>query len=437
MPDLIELIASALFAIAIIHTFSVPVFARLSHRGGRHAGLWHMLSEVEAVFGVWAFILLVIMALLKGTGGAVAYMDTRNFTEPAFVFAIMVVAASRPILELVGMVVQGVARILPFRTELATYFLTLSLVPLSGSFITEPAAMTLAALLLRDGYFRHSERAGFKYMTLGVLFVNVSIGGVLTSYAAPPVLMVAHTFGWDTAYMATHFGWRAACAVIINAAVLTLICRTYLLSGGLSAKRYIDTEAPGQPELAVAALRAPVPPLVMAIHLLFLLGVVLGAHHPTIFLGLLMFFIGYTEAYKRHQDTLMIKEGLLVGFFLAGLVVLGGLQKWWLQDLLAGLQPVVLYWGATALTALTDNAALTYLGSMVDGTSDLWRYMLVAGSVTGGGLTVIANAPNPAGFSILKNYFPDGAISPIKLLAAAAIPTLVAAFMFLLPNSFG
>jgi predicted cation transporter len=133
----------------------------------------------------------------------------------------------------------------------------------------------------------------------------------------------------------------------------------------------------------------------------------------------------------------MIKEGLLVGFFLAGLVVLGGLQKWWLQDLLAGLQPVVLYWGATALTAVTDNAALTYLGSMVDGTSDLWRYMLVAGAVTGGGLTVIANAPNPAGFSILKNYFPDGAISPIKLLAAAAIPTLVAAFMFLLPNSFG
>lgn len=436
MPDLIELIATVLFAIAIIHTFSVPVFARLAHRNGRHSGLWHMLSEVEAVFGVWAFILLVIMALIKGTGVAVAYIDTRNFTEPAFVFAIMVVAASRPILELVGTVVQGAARFLPFRTELATYFLTLSLVPLSGSFITEPAAMTLAALLLRDGYFRHSEQVGFKYMTLGVLFVNVSIGGVLTSYAAPPVLMVAHTFGWDAAYMATHFGWRAACAAVINAAVLTLICRKHLLSGELGSGQDIDADRPNQQEPAVAAPRAPVPPIVMAVHLLFLLAVVLAAHHPIIFLGLLMFFIGFTEAYKRHQDILMIKEGLLVGFFLAGLVVLGGLQKWWLQDLLAGLQPVVLYWGATALTAVTDNAALTYLGSMVQGTSDLWRYMLVAGAVTGGGLTVIANAPNPAGFSILKNYFPDGTISPLKLLAAAAIPTLVAAFMFLLPNSF-
>ncbi|GAB2912956.1 putative Na+/H+ antiporter [Paralcaligenes ginsengisoli] len=435
MPNPIELVATILFAIAIIHTFSVPIFARMAHRGSRHAGLWHLLSEVEAVFGVWAFIVLVIMALMAGVDHTVHYMDTRNFTEPAFVFAIMVVAASRPILDLVGVVVRGVARILPVRAELATFFVTLSLVPLSGSFITEPAAMTLAALLLRDGYFKRSRHTGFKYLTLGVLFVNVSIGGVLTSYAAPPVLMVAHTFGWDAAHMATHFGWRAASAVIINAGVLTLIFRKYLIEGDHAANEAASGSA-DVVDAAAGKARPDVPLAVMAVHLLFLLGIVLGAHHPTIFMGLLLFFIGYTEAYKRHQNPLMIKEGLMVGFFLAGLVVLGGLQKWWLQDLLAGLEPVVLYWGATALTAITDNAALTYLGSLVDGTSDLWRYMLVAGAVTGGGLTVIANAPNPAGFSILKNYFPDGAISPLKLLCSALVPTLVAAFMFLLPNAF-
>jgi Na+/H+ antiporter NhaD/arsenite permease-like protein len=144
-------------------------------------------------------------------------------------------------------------------------------------------------------------------------------------------------------------------------------------------------------------------------------------------------FIGFTEAYKRHQNRLMIKEGLMVGFFLAGLVVLGGLQHWWLQDLLGGLSPTVLFWGATALTAVTDNAALTYLGSLVDGTNEIWRYMLVAGAVTGGGLTVIANAPNPAGFAILKNHFPNCSIAPGRLFLAAALPTLVAAAMFLLP----
>jgi len=423
MSSFLEYLATALFAVAIIHTFSVPVFARLAHRKGPHAGLWHLLSEVEAVFGVWACVLLACMALLAGMDTMVEYVDTRNFTEPAFVFAIMVIAASRPILELVSLLVRGLARILPLRRELAMYFVTMSFVPLSGSFITEPAAMTLAALLLRDAYFSRSGQAGFKYLTLGVLFVNISIGGVLTAYAAPPVLMVAHTFNWDTAYMATHFGWRAVMAVCINAGLLTIVCRKHLLSG--------DIGRDAQP-----TTRPRVPFIVIAIHTAFLVGVVLSAHHPVLFLGFLMLFIGYAHAYSRHQNPLLIREGLMVGFFLAGLVLLGGLQQWWLQDLLAGLSPIVLYWGATALTAITDNAALTYLGSLVTGTDEAWRYMLVAGAVTGGGLTVIANAPNPAGFAILKGCFPDGAISPIRLLGSAAVPTLIAAAMFMLPKSF-
>jgi len=415
----IELIATLLFAIAILHTFSVPVFARLAHKGGRHAGLWHMLSEVEAVFGFWAFVLLLAMAALAGAGAAVEYMDTRNFTEPLFVFAIMVIAASRPILNLVTHLVAVIAAVVPVNRQVAVYFLTLSLVPLLGSLITEPAAMTLAAVMLRDTCFHRIEDTRFKYFTLGVLFVNVSIGGVLTSYAAPPVLMVASTFGWDTSYMLAHFGWRAAGAVALNALIATL-CFRRLLAG------------PG-PVAGMEGTRREVPVSVTAVHVAFLAAVVLFAHHPAVFMGLFLLFIGYTEAYKKYQRPLMIKEGLMVGFFLAGLVVLGGLQKWWLQDLLADMSPLVLYWGATALTAVTDNAALTYLGSLVDGTSETWRYMLVAGAVTGGGLTVIANAPNPAGFAVLKGTFPGGTITPLALLLGAALPTTVAAVFFLLP----
>ena len=115
----------------------------------------------------------------------------------------------------------------------------------------------------------------------------------------------------------------------------------------------------------------------------------------------------------------MLREGLLVGFFLAGLVTLGAQQQWWLQDLLAGMDSTVLFFGATALTAITDNAALTYLGSLVEGTDDAFRYSLVAGAVTGGGLTVIANAPNPAGFAILRGNFDEEAINPLGLLVTA------------------
>jgi hypothetical protein len=120
----------------------------------------------------------------------------------------------------------------------------------------------------------------------------------------------------------------------------------------------------------------------------------------------------------------------MVAFFLAGLVVLGGQQRWWLQDVLSRLDESTLFYGAAALTAITDNAALTYLGSLVEGVSEDYKYALVAGAVAGGGLTVIANAPNPAGFAILKDHFEDQSINALGLFAAALPPTLVAVACF-------
>jgi hypothetical protein len=172
------------------------------------------------------------------------------------------------------------------------------------------------------------------------------------------------------------------------------------------------------------------PRIVTFIHLTFLAAVVAFAHHPVIFLGVFMLFLGYTQAYARHQSPLLLKEALLVGFFLAGLVVLGGLQQWWLQPIVSSLAPSALFFGALGLTAITDNAALTYLGSLIETISDPAKYMLVAGAVAGGGLTVIANAPNPAGVTLLKGGFEDESIGAGGLLAGAALPTVVAAAMF-------
>jgi len=184
------------------------------------------------------------------------------------------------------------------------------------------------------------------------------------------------------------------------------------------------------PRLSAGTARLDVPVWMIAASLAFLGAVVTFSHHPVVFLALFMFFLGFSEAYKRYRGRLILREGLMVGFFLAGLVVLGGQQKWWLQALLTDMEPAVLFVGATLLTAVTDNAALTYLGSLVEGATDALKYSLVAGAVTGGGLTVIANAPNPAGFAILKGSFADGAINPLGLAAAAALPTLVAAAAF-------
>ena len=410
-----QIICAALFALAIVHTFSTKYFERLAHLQPSHAGLWHLLGEVEVVFGFWALVLALVMMVMQGTKSAVEYIDTRNYTEPMFVFVVMVIAATRPILQAALALVQRLATVVPLGGSLGYYLVVMVLVPLLGSLITEPAAMTLAALILGKQFFARKLSNALMYSTLGVLFVNVSIGGTLTSFAAPPVLMVAGAWGWDSAFMAQTFGWKAAIAVLINALAVGFWYRKELLALPL----LMDKEE-----------RNSVPLRLVLVHLAFLAAVVVFAHHTAVFMGLFLFFLGIAHAYERHQDRLILKEGLLVAFFLAGLVVLGGQQQWWLQPVLMQMSSDVVFVGAIALTAFTDNAALTYLGSLVEGLSDDFKYALVAGAVTGGGLTIIANAPNPAGIAILREYFEDGAVSPMSLLFAALPPTLVAAMAF-------
>jgi hypothetical protein len=412
-PSLIQLIGAVLFGVALLHTFSTQYFEHLAHTHPKHAGIWHLLGEVEVVFGLWATVLMFCMFLILGQQSALEYINSRNFTEPMFVFVIMVMAGARPILQLTDAAVRVMARCLPLAPGVGLYFLTLALVPLVGSVITEPAAMTLAALLLRSTLFSRNIPSPLKYATVGVLFVNISIGGTLTPFAAPPVLMVAGKWNWDTTFMLATFGWKAALAVVINAGMVTLLFRRHLTNPG-----YRHDEP------------APLSFTVAVVHVAFLALAVMFAHHPPMFMGVFLLFLGFVTAYREHHDRLILREALLVAFFLAGLVVLGGVQQWWLEPLLMGLDTQAVFFGATALTAITDNAALTYLGSMVEGLSDEFKVALVAGAVTGGGLTVIANAPNPAGVAILRSKFSEGSIHPLGLLLAALPPTATTALIF-------
>ena len=418
-PAPMEILATVLFALAVLHTFAVKRFAHWAHqypRGSIQENLLHFLAETEVVFGLWAAVLFAGIVALKGSvHEAVVYIESLNYTEPKFVLVVMVVAATRPVVKLAEGLISGIARLLPMPEAMAFYVAALIVGPLLGSFITEPAAMTLLALVLKRRYFDQGISLKLAYATLGLLFVNVSIGGTLTHFAAPPVLMVAAKWEWDTMFMLTHFGWRAALSCLTATTIVTFLFRQEL-SG-----------------LKVAENRSgAVPVWLTVLHMLFLAAVVGFAHHPDVFFGVFMLFLGLVSATREYQDNLKLKEGLLVGFFLAGLVTLGSLQAYWLKPLISSLSGHALFYGATGLTALTDNAALTYLGSLVDGISADLKYALVAGAVTGGGLTVIANAPNPAGVGILQSSKVFGAegISPLRLLAGALLPTFVAIVFF-------
>jgi hypothetical protein len=437
-------VATAIFLLAIVHTFAAARFTAVAHRvqhasdeRARIAGeralpsvpaeMLHFLGEVEVVFGLWALVLLVALTGYAGWETAKHYVsETVNYTEPLFVVVIMALASTRPIVGLAEAGLRGVAN-LGRGTPAAWWISILTIGPLLGSFITEPAAMTICALLLARQFFVLEPGTRLKYATLGLLFVNVSIGGTLTHFAAPPVLMVARPWGWDTSFMLGHFGWRAVLGVVLSTGLYYLVFRRQL-----AALEGCPPAALGDPQKEAGSgdvARLPVPPWVTGVHVAFLAWTVFTSHYPPLFVGGFLFFLGFARATVAYQGRIELRAPLLVGFFLGGLVVHGGLQGWWIAPVLSGLPAGPLFFSATALTAFNDNALITYLSTLVPNLGAHLKVAVVEGAVTGGGLTVIANAPNPAGQALLARFFGE-AIRPLQLLGGALVPTVIAIVVF-------
>jgi hypothetical protein len=440
-----NLVASILFFCAVVHTFLTHQFLHAAHRlKTRHkerlarkgkdpesetcvpAQIMHFMGEVEAVFGIWVLPLLVLMIARVGLDSALDYVNHKvHYNEPLFVVVIMAIASTRPILNLAEQFLRGVAR-LGGGGPAAWWLSILTIGPLLGSLITEPAAMTISALLLARQFYALNPPAKLAYATLGLLFVNVSVGGVLTHFAAPPVLMVATKWGWTTPYMFMHFGLEAITGILIANAAYFFCFRNQFKRLAEVAESRTGTKREDR----------PVPVWVTIGHLLFMAWTVMNAHYPALLVGGFLFFLAFFEVTEMHQSNLALRSPILVGFFLAGLVIHGGLQQWWIGPVLSRLSELPLMLGAIGLTAFNDNAAITYLATLVPDLTEGMKYAVVAGAVTGGGLTVIANAPNPAGQSILSKFFQDG-ISPLGLLFGALPATIVMALCFILLRNSG
>lgn len=412
-PD--ELIATICFGAAVLHTFCTKFFARWASRyrpGSFAENLLHYLAEVEVVFGLWACVFLTYLSVRHNFDFGVKYLESVNFTEAAFVFVIMAMAATKPIMAACTSFFITLSALAPAKMQSSIYFLmSLILAPILGSFITEPAAMVVAALLLKPLIFDRNCSATLRYGTLAVLLVNISIGGTLTHFAAPPVVMVAGKWNWDMLFMMKNFGWKSLIAITAN-------------SLALFSLNYKEISSRSLPRSRTSVQKIP---FWMVLSHVFFMALVVRYHTSmAFFVPLFLLFIGWTDVTREHQEPLKLREALLVGFFLGGLVTLGQLQRWWIEPIVSSLAPLPLFLGATGLTAITDNAALTYLGTLVPGLSDVSKYVLVAGAVAGGGLTVIANAPNPVAVGLLKDGFGQDSIDPFALLAAAIGPTIVA-----------
>jgi Putative Na+/H+ antiporter len=444
----LNLVATIIFVAAIIHTFLTAQFRKIAHRyqrrydaieeslagtasppvsGKEHdklifsAQLFHFMGEVEAVFGIWLVPLFIAIIAFRGWSTMVDYVGQVNVADAIFVVVIMAMASSLPILRFTENVIAKVSAI-GNRTPASWWLTILTLGPMLGSFITGPAAMTICALLLRHRFYSLKPSQLLKYATLGLLFVNISVGGVLTQFASPPVVVVASVWNWNLVYMLTHFGWKAVIGIILsNSLYLALFRKEFARLASKVPGQELDQER-----------RRPIPWGITGIHVLFLCWTVANAHYPVLVILGLLFFLAFVSATRLNQQAIALRPPLLVGFFLAALIIHGGCQQWWIAPVLGSLSKWPLMIGATILTAFNDNAAVTYLASLVPGFSDAFKYVVMAGAVTGGGLTVIANSPNPAGQSILASRFGEAGISPLYLFLGALVPTLIDGAVFML-----
>ncbi|MNK06305.1 hypothetical protein D3C87_241990 [compost metagenome] len=415
------LIATLSFICALIQSLNsrriLDLSDKLKERNPVASRFLHFAGEPEIAMGMWAAVFLFALMGLWGFEAGLKWMDERIFSEVIFIFVIMILASSKPITEFAESIISKISNVIPLPKEMRMYFSIMLLGPLLGSLITEPAAMTISALLLKDAVFKPLKTKindRFFYTTLAALFVNVSVGGTLTHFAAPPVLMVARVWDWDTPYMFMNFGWKALIAVLINTCIAT----------------WLNKEALKEIREPQQQIVAKTPLWITGVHLVFVVFCILAVHHPAFVVGLFLFFLGFYNITREAQSEVKIEESLLVGFFLGGLLILTAKQGWWLKPILSSVENLPLYLGTLALAPVTDNAAITSLASQVNNLSELSKYLIVAAAVVGGGMTIIANAPNPAGFTLLREYCPGRNLKPLKLFLNAFIPTLIAGTIF-------
>lgn len=434
-----------IFILAIIHTFLAgkitkmaqifeentasklgqkPVSGRPEEVYSFWAEIFYFLGEVEIIFGLWVIPLFLCITSFYDWHTAIDYINSRDYTEPLFVVVIMTLASTKPIVHLAENIMRRAAAVFGGTIE-AWWFIILCLGPLTGSFITEAGAMTLCAMLLSRQFFPYAPSKLLSYATIGLLFVNVSVGGVLTNFAAPPVLIIARTWQWSSLFMFYNFGMKAIIGVFFSTFVYWLYFRKEFkkmetLSG---AYHHVQEEKSEQ--------QNPVPLWITLVHIVFIVWTVVNSHYPAVFIAGLLFFIGFMRATQPYQYDTSMKSPILVGFFLAGLIIHGGVQGWWVIPLISQFSESGVMLLGVALTAFNDNAAVAYLTSLIPNASPLFRYSVISGVVTGGGLTVLANAPNPAGYVILQKYFKEG-IAPIPLFLAALFPTVVFFCLFFL-----
>lgn len=424
--------ATIIFALAVVHTFLSPWLHKTSLRLReqkkarlKHSNFYHfssevlfLLSEIEVIFGIWLIPLLIGMVLITSTQQTIQFLQSHDYTDALYIMVILVIVASRPIITFMERILEVVAR-LGKDSPSSWWWTIMILAPISGALLKEPGAMALGAILLLEKFYVLNSSERFKYATMGLFFVNVSIGGMLTPFASRALFIVADKWDWSVGYMMGHFGWKAIISILVANTLYFILFRKEF-------PKYFPREVLKRER---SENDRPTPIWITVVHLLFLAAVAYWGEYAPIFLGFFVLFLGFHRATSFYQRPLQLREGLLIGFFFASLIIHGDLQDWWVIPLFSNLPESMMVLVSCSLSAILDNAEVIYLGSKAPNLTETLRDALVIGAMASGGLTIIANAPNPIGLVTLRESFKKE-ISFWRLFRAALIPTLIVLAVF-------
>lgn len=426
--DPLNIIATFLFACAILHTFfanKILAYSKSIEKKKRKktikSEIIHFFGEIEIIFGIWTIPVLIAISSLYSWQVAIDYLNSRNYSEALAVVVIIVLTSSYPILVLVKKIFNKIASF-GNDTPQIWWFSLLTIGPILGSLITEAGAMIITGTLLSEKIYHYKISEKFKYATIALLFTNISLGGIITTFSSPPALLASQAWEWDTAFMFFKFGWKSILTILISNLVYYLHFHDEL--------KKIEEQMPKEKPSQLEKRPKTTPAWIIITHIVFIVFVVMHLHDIVICAGAFFLFLGFYQATQEYQTPLILRPALLVGFFIASLVIHGGLQEWWIAPLLHHATPKQMLFTSLTLGPLTDNGALVYLATLIPHLSDLSKYAMMVGAVVAGGLTIIANAPNPAGYQILNHHFKKG-ISAKNLFLWGLIPTIIGLVIFI------
>lgn len=407
MISTIEGVGTAIFLVGLLHSVCGGLISHYLPARLR------FITHPESAMVMWATVLLGVQWWGSGSTGVIKYVSRLHLIEPIYVATILIVCSTPSLIRSIRWTIFSVAHRLPVNTPMTFFVLAIVLGSLSGSIITEPAAMTLMCTIIGDTFLTSTRSDPFKYAVLGLILVSVSIGGALTPFSAPPIVMVATAWGWTLPVILRNFALPVIVSIVASTVIITMIFRRELTTPVAIVSR------PRRPDWIVSTIA-----------MTLLVATLIVRHSLPSLLAILLIATGVIMVTSRRVAIAAVESGVWVGLFLVGVIILGGLQTWWVAPIIRSLPPSQLFMASIVVSAVADNAALAYLGTLVPDICRIKQLAIVGGAVCGGGLTVIANAPNPIAFRLLAPAFGSNGINPVKLALAAVGPTLLVAALF-------